>query len=460
MKTQSELKVYSTGNYKYIYCYYKLNGYPLKIPTGCKVEEGKMTKENLYKSTMDDYVNLNAKITKIKSQVDRFITIKISREILIKNVKIKQSECLVYINRINSQEPTVKEFKKMVVDKQGVIYHFDNFYKRKAKEFPPYKIKYYISLKNSLLDYQKHIKQELTFDMMNTYDFCLDFRKFISTKHSDDYLTDGGLNDNTINKRFKSLKTFFRYLDESEIYTFKSAVRKFEVNLFPINLISLTESEVKALLKFDFKLDSERTVIDLFCLNCYLGLRFSDLYTLKEKDFPFVNGHYSLKKETQKTGEEVEIPIVPFALGILKKYNFDLPKFSNQYFNRALKEILKNHDLFNEAIVKKNRILGVNHDESLLKREYISSHTARRSFITNCIERNIPLNLIMAATGHKDIRTVNRYIVKKQNTERFLSGFEDVEVPNEKEGKTNPKANKPKRPKSPSKAKSIAANDE
>ena len=66
----------------------------------------------------------------------------------------------------------------------------------------------------------------------------------------------------------------------------------------------------------------------------------------------------------------------------------------------------------------------------------------------------------MAATGHKDIRTVNRYIVKKQNTERFLSGFEDVEVPNEKEGKTNPKANKPKRPKSPSKAKSIAANDE
>lgn len=434
MKTQSELKVYPTGTYKYIYCYYKLNGKTLKIPTYYKYEDGKMTKETLYKSTMPDYIDKNAKILKIKSEVDRYIANKLRTRLTYKVVEISQKECLAYINRERIQDPTTKELKQLVIDKEGVIHHYENFYKLKADIHNPSKIKYYISLKNALIDYQNYIKKDLTFNMLNTVEFCADFRKFLSIKHPEGYLTEGLLNDNTICKRFKSLKTFFRYLGDSQIYNFKDSVKHFATLQFDINRFSLTELEIKSLYEHEFNLTSERKIIDLFCLNCYLGLRFSDLYTLKKNDFTFDGENYTIIKETKKTKDIVEIPITPFALVILQKYNFDLPKFSNQYFNRTLKDIFEKHDLFHESIVKKNRVLGEIHDLEILKRQYISSHTARRSFITNCLHRNIPLNLIMAATAHKDIASVNKYIVKKQDTERFLSGFtEDKSSVEEKE---------------------------
>jgi len=40
----------------------------------------------------------------------------------------------------------------------------------------------------------------------------------------------------------------------------------------------------------------------------------------------------------------------------------------------------------------------------------ISSHTARRTFITQCLERGIPPEVVMGYTGHKDIRTMMIYV--------------------------------------------------
>lgn len=440
MKTQSVLKVYPTGDYKYIYCYYKLNGKTLKIPTYFKYEDGKMTKELLYKATIPDYENYNKQIMKIKGEVDRYITSTLYSRLLHKDVVVSQKECLVYINRVRCQAPTHTQLKQLVIDKEGVMYHYESFYKFKASIHNPSKIKYYISLKNALLDYQTYTKKELTFNVMNTVEFCADFRKFLSIKHPKGYLTEGELNDNTINKRFKSLKTFFRYLGDSQIFTFKDSVKHFAAVQFDINRYSLTEPEIELLYVHEFKSVAERKLIDLFCLNCYLGLRFSDLYTLNKKDFRYDGTNYTLIKETKKTKDIVEIPITPFAFVILQKYNFELPKYSNQYFNRVLKVILEKHDLFNEIIVKKNRVLGEKHDTEILKRNYMSSHTARRSFITNCLQRNIPINLIMAATAHKDLASVNKYVVKKQDTERFLSGFAEnliAVVPDKNEEKND-----------------------
>ena len=104
---------------------------------------------------------------------------------------------------------------------------------------------------------------------------------------------------------------------------------------------------------------------------------------------------------------------------ILEKYNFELPKFSNQYFNRELPKIFKHYKLFSEIVTKKRRSNKDNQDVDYLKRDCISSHTCRRTFITLAISGNVPINTIMLASGHKKIQTLQSYSKKQSNREAF-----------------------------------------
>jgi integrase len=47
---------------------------------------------------------------------------------------------------------------------------------------------------------------------------------------------------------------------------------------------------------------------------------------------------------------------------------------------------------------------------SIPKFKLISSHTGRRTFITNSILAGIPLPIIQGITGHKKLSTVQKYI--------------------------------------------------
>jgi site-specific recombinase XerD len=44
------------------------------------------------------------------------------------------------------------------------------------------------------------------------------------------------------------------------------------------------------------------------------------------------------------------------------------------------------------------------------KCELIKVHTARLTFISRCISEGMPLNEIMAMTGHSQITTLNKYV--------------------------------------------------
>ena len=158
----------------------------------------------------------------------------------------------------------------------------------------------------------------------------------------------------------------------------------------------------------------------MFVCNCFLGLRYSDLSTLCKYDFYIDDdGDHLLIKENKKTGIVVQIPIQNTSLEILKKYDFELPKFSHQYFNRELKRILTEYDIFNENIVKKRRVNRLNEDYEILKRNLISTHSCRRTFITLGISNNVPLNSLMLSTGHQKIQTIQNYMKKVLDKKSF-----------------------------------------
>ncbi|MGE0020922.1 MAG: tyrosine-type recombinase/integrase [Draconibacterium sp.] len=422
-KTQSKLILVKQGQYKYIYLYYKFKNKLIRINTGNKFVNNCMTKDFLYNSKMENQKELNYKTTNLKSKVDDYISYRLNNGWR----QITKEECLSYIE---SGFDSVSTFLKqngrkndIDIDKNkplSVSDYLQRFYVFKKDELNNrLSYKDYLTFINSLEDFQKYFKIELTFEYLNTEEFLVKYRNFLSIDRGTDYKkngykTKGGLNDNTINKRFSSLETFFLWIENRDVYTFKKSIHSFSVPKYENENIELTNDEIQQL--YDLKITNKTwsEIRDVFICNCFMGFRISDLKTLKKSNFTMNDkGYYVVKKENQKTNFKVEIPIVETPLTILQKYDFQLPKFSDQHFNRVLKNILENYDLFPEVVVKKRRSNRVNQDKEYMKRELISSHTCRKTFINLLITNNIPINIVMNSSGHKKIETIEKHYMKK-----------------------------------------------
>ena len=407
MKTNSELKVFKSGEYEYIYVYYKSGSCLLRINTHHKYIKTYMKADLYYNKLMPEYEKLNDDTKILKSKVDDYLKWNLKN-----GAPMCQADCLLFIkgNFKISNKP----------EKLTLLEYYSNFYSFKQKELnhkPSQKD--YQTLQSALTDYQKKIKNILSLDSINSLDFMVDFRKFLSDSHVDS-TTKGNLNDNTINKRFSCLKTFMRYIESKEIYTFKRPVMEFKTAKYDNDIIALSKEEIQQLI--DIKTDNEawQKIIDLFIFNCFCGLRYSDLIKLKQTNFiQDEDGDYYIIQENKKTGIKVQISLQQTSLDILKKYDFKLPFVCSQYFNRMIKDILKKFELFSDIVVKKNRSLKTNKDYEIMKRKLICSHTGRRTFITLAVNSNVPLNSIMLASGHSKLATVKRYMKLQPNKEAF-----------------------------------------
>ena len=102
--------------------------------------------------------------------------------------------------------------------------------------------------------------------------------------------------------------------------------------------VYLSEEEI---LKIRYTLMPNRhleNVRDIFVLACYTGVRSQDYSKLNYKN---LNGDKMLKIWTEKTQEEVVIPIHPTAKRIPDKYNGELNIISSQKINKYLKDVCK-----------------------------------------------------------------------------------------------------------------------
>ena len=118
------------------------------------------------------------------------------------------------------------------------------------------------------------------------------------------------------------------------------------------------------------------------------------MFSLKKSDLKKdEDGTLWIYKERQKTERAFSIPLIfSDPLEIIEKYNSEseylLPRISNQYFNRLLKEIA-----FTLGITKK-----------------LTHHTARKTFATTVLlNNNIPIETVSKLLGHSKITTTLSY---------------------------------------------------
>lgn len=427
LNNQSTLKAYKSGNYEYIYIYYKLNGNVIRINTKNQVKKNGMTSDLLYNTKVEDYKKKNDKTLQLKKLVDNYVRVQLEDFRPVVNQTnledILNDRMLAYKLSLADRmqyKPEDFEPKQPIIKTKYLNDYYQEFYNFKLIELNDRAgLKDYKSLQNALIDYQTYIVKELSLEEINSKEFILRFRNFLSIKHPEGYKTKGELNDNTISKRLSALKTFYKYAGNKAKFSFDSDLFEIEKQGFVNNVVTLSKEDLKLLKGLELP-EFKQKVIDVFLMNCFLGLRFSDLKTLNEFDFEKdEKGNLYMKKENKKTGYECKVPVISDAFDILSKYDFNIPRWTNQYFNRELQSILKENELFEQVVIKKRRSLKANLDYQVLKRELITSHTARRTFITLCVNADMNIPAIMEASGHRKIQSIQLYIEKKQDLNKF-----------------------------------------
>lgn len=305
MNTQSRLITLKAGGYEYIYIYFKFKKKLIRINTKNRVDDKCMRTDLLYTKDMKNYKVLNDRILLLKRKVDEYITYRINYGWFYISIE----DCLKYVNSGSTDmrsyvtnNPVVVEVKEAEIKPLSVNDYLSQFYQFKKDELNNRaSYKDYLSLVNALTDYQSFYKMELTFENMNTPDFMVKFRNFLSLERGEGFLTDGGLNDNTINKRISGLKGFFTWCEIREYYTFKKIVHAFKTAKYDNNIIVLSKEEITLLTELELMPPSWERIIAVFVCNCFMGLRFGDLVTLKKSEFiKNDDGDWTLKKKIRK----------------------------------------------------------------------------------------------------------------------------------------------------------------
>ncbi len=280
----------------------------------------------------------------------------------------------------------------------------------KGTPMAPKTIFQFENLKRHLDNYQKAKKIKIEFDKIDLT-FYNDFVEYLTTKLK--------LAPNTIGKLITNLKVFLREAFDEGITTNNIfANRRFRSNSSLADTIYLTPLEIKEIsnldLKTNLKLDRVR---DMFIIGCYTGLRFSDIVNIKPEHI-----NDGMIEITQvKTKEKVAIPMTKEVERLLSKYNNSLHKISNQKFNDYLYEVVKKCESLEIEVTKKTIQGGKQIAIKKPKYEFVSSHTARRSFATNeYMAKGLSVHDIMSITGHKTEKSFYKYIrqTPKENAER------------------------------------------
>jgi site-specific recombinase XerD len=305
------------------------------------------------------------------------------------------------VTTVAKQEAAKKEAK------QDIYYQFDEYIKTKERKVSKATLTVYSNVKGHLQAFEKYRQGKISFASFD-FNFYHDFIDYLTFEHvhmrRKTVLT--GLKLNTIGKTVKHLRGFLKDRVKRKIIA-PIDLTDFKIPEEEIDAIYLSHQEIIAIYQTDL---SEHAHLieyrDLFVLGCLTGLRFSDFSTLKPEDLQ----RDMLYKKQEKSDHWVIIPLREEAKHIFTRQFKDLiPALTNPEFNRHIKTIGKLAGL-NRSIKFSYKKGNKSIEVIKPKYDWITSHTARRSFCTNEFLAGTPVELIMKISGHKRTKDFYKYI--------------------------------------------------
>lgn len=285
------------------------------------------------------------------------------------------------------------------------------------------------------------------------------------------YLEKHGLMPTTINKWVNHFRRLCNYAAEEGVNTNAVSLKVWKErkahDYEKRPEIYLTEEELNAL--YDMPLTGlEEGVRDVFVLGCLSCQRYSDYSKFTRDNFKtLADGTEVISLIQQKTGAYVEVPVLDERVGELcRKYDYDFPRFSKEFANKCIKNIcerlsksvpslaekhiavigskelkrektyaelckrveagrgkMKDFTFYERKAYTEGKRYAEEHNGSPLwernergevircKWELVTTHTARRSGVTNLYKTGL-LNTreMMSISGHQTERVFDHYI--------------------------------------------------
>ena len=299
--------------------------------------------------------------------VTRNHCLKIQSQMLEKGMAFNlQSFLHCYKNGIDNQVITIEKVFDEVIDGYVMKYNAGNCNKSTISR--------YVTTKQHFIEYVGNIDiQDVTPNSVTRLYDCLSAK----------------MANNTVVQRMKCLKKVLQYaVDEG--YT-KTSPFKMKMKIDKLEYHPLTSEQINIIKNKEITITRLLRIRDLFLFQCYTGLAYVDMASLKREDIK--DGY--IQKNRMKTSVKAVIPLLDGAKDILEKYNYELPVLSNQKYNSYLKEL--------------GDICGIE--------QTLTTHLARHTFATICINNMIDINVIAKMMGHSSTRiTLSTYAHMQNNT--------------------------------------------
>ncbi len=203
---------------------------------------------------------------------------------------------------------------------------------------------------------------------------------------------------NTIAKHMRHIKRYINLAINKEMLDMdRNPFRKYKIHNVDTSRVHLTPEELNVLENLDLTNKKKlRKCLDMFLFSCYTGLRFSDITTIRNENFTYIDNKLWLIFSATKTDVDIRLPLYLLYKGkgvkIYKKYTnhpsfFNVSSNANSNINKQLKKI--------------TQIAGI--------QKKISFHTARHTNATLLLYSGAHITTVQKLLGHKSVKTTEIY---------------------------------------------------
>ena len=268
--------------------------------------------------------------------------------------------------------------------------HNSNMEKLIGKEYVIATLKNFKTCLAHLKDFlwRFHKKSDINIQKLEP-SFLNDFDFFLRTKSN--------INNNSAVKHTKNLGKILKICYQNN-WIEKDLVMFYKGRFQEVNVNFLTEEEINTIMNKEFSGKGLDLVRDMFIFSCYTGLAYIDIYNLKKEQLSIgIDKTLWIITNRQKTGNSSNIPLLPIAEEIIKKYENHpsvsnsgklLSVYTNQKVNEYLKTIAENCDI----------------------NKKLTFHCARHTFATTVtLANNVSIESVSKMLGHKSIKTTQHY---------------------------------------------------
>jgi len=268
--------------------------------------------------------------------------------------------------------------------------HNSKIEKLLGKEYAPATLKNFKTCLAHLKEFlwKFHKKSDIDIQKLEP-SFLNDFDFFLRAKPN--------INNNSAVKHTKNLSKILKLCYQNN-WIEKDLVIFYKGKFQEVNVNFLTEEEIKTIKNKDFIGKGLNLVRDIFIFSCYTGLAYIDIFNLTKEQITIdVDGNFWIMTNRQKTGTNSNIPLLPIAEEIIRKYENHplvsnsgklLPVYSNQKVNEYLKTIADNCNI----------------------NKKLTFHCARHTFATTVtLSNNVSMESVSKMLGHKSIKTTQHY---------------------------------------------------